>query len=361
MSNDMTRAVYGSWCTTFVNGSHTAWSLPEIVGTVSKNREARNPVVSFGKDGNLYVSWAEYWSADPRVYDVVMHRSTDGGSSWQDKRSIIKNAIMYPYDQRSQVYGVKSDVLSGHPFSFLASSSSTYWTDEEMPLYAAFVDQGSVNGTPNIYFTASWDAGVTWTKPWRVNDNQNAAPATHPRLSRDPVTFMLALSFNDRRTECPQSIGWRNGGVSPSGKREVLNGGPHPAAEKVGMENDEARAGIAGWCITTAVQHISPLNAALGQNVRMTAVWNPALSAHRPYGSSSDVTTIGTFNGVYIIGGITYTASTSTFDYGAPYAKIPPATRDAAREVIENSQSVVVDEKFSNKRHLQQSTECTVM
>ena len=162
------------------------------------------------------------------------------------------------------------------------------------PLYVSYED-GST-GLSNVYLTASYDGGQTWTTPTLVNDNSGPTEALQPNLGVAP-NGTAAVAFYDRRLACP-------------------SGGAEAAAAGIAFD-PLAPLGAQNYCINTAIQFYRPNLAPIGHNVRLSAhTWDPQLSAPHQVCICSSGTFIGDYFGVDSGGGYTYTSSVSTFNPG---------------------------------------------
>jgi hypothetical protein len=163
-------------------------------------------------------------------------------------------------------------------------------------LYVSYEDASE--GGSNVYLTASFDGGTSWTAPFRVNDNPPAedTEALQPNLDVAP-SGTVAVAFYDRRLPCPSA------------------GADATAA---GLQYDPAAPyGASDYCVNTAIQFYRPSLAPIGHNVRLSAhTWDPQLSAPHPGCICSSGTFIGDYFGIDSAGGSTYTTSVSTYDDG---------------------------------------------
>jgi hypothetical protein len=164
------------------------------------------------------------------------------------------------------------------------------------PLYVSYED-GSTGGS-NVYLTASYDNGASWSVPFLVNDNPPGedTEALQPNLDVAP-SGTVSVAFYDRRLPCPDA-----------------------GAEAVaaGLQYDPSRPyGARDYCINAAIQFYRPNLAPIGHNVRLSAhTWDPQLSAPRPSCICSPSTFIGDYFGVTSNGTATFTTSVSTYDDG---------------------------------------------
>jgi hypothetical protein len=163
------------------------------------------------------------------------------------------------------------------------------------PLYVSYEDGGT--GLSNVYLTASYDNGQTWTAPIQVNDNAGPTEALQPNLNVAP-NGTVGVAFYDRRLPCP-----------PAGSAE---------AAAAGIAFDPAAPfGRANYCLNAAVQFYRPNLAPIGRNVRLSAhTWDAQLSAPHSGSIGGSTTFIGDYFGIDSGGGYTYTTSVSTYNAG---------------------------------------------
>src|SRR5205823_1997166 len=126
------------------------------------------------------------------------------------------------------------------------------------PLYVSYEDAAS--GLSNVYLTASYDNGRTWSAPIQVNDNAGPTEALQPNLNVAP-NGTVSVAFYDRRLACPAN-----------GTSEAANAGI--------AFDPMSPYGAANYCVNTAIQFYKPNLTPVGHNVRLSAhTWDPQLSA----------------------------------------------------------------------------------
>jgi hypothetical protein len=172
------------------------------------------------------------------------------------------------------------------------------------PLYVAYEDSSA--GFSNVYLTASYDGGATWTAPIQVNDNPVGSDALQPNLDVAP-NGVVAVAFYDRRLPCPAE-----------GTAEATGAGL--AFDPGTSASPGTPYGRANYCVNTAIQFyeadLRGPSPAIGNNVRLSAhTWDPQLNAPHPVCICSSGIFIGDYFGIASSSaGATYTTSVSTFD-----------------------------------------------
>jgi photosystem II stability/assembly factor-like uncharacterized protein len=189
--------------------------------------------------GNLYLGWSDYTLS---ASEIVFSRSTDGGASWSSPTRIsTQNGV--PRDDNGNVNGFSGAVDSDGTLSaawagpggifftqsrdggkrfdasrlIIAIPSSVYdmsgfesRSSNGFPqiaagrngtLYLSWSDYR--NGEIDVYSSTSHDAGVTWSKPVKVNDDplHNAKDHFLNWMTVDPVSGFPYVIFADRRTD----------------------------------------------------------------------------------------------------------------------------------------------------------------
>src|SRR5205814_10421222 len=125
------------------------------------------------------------------------------------------------------------------------------------PLYIAWnQEDGSVS---NVYLTASFDAGQTWSAPILVNDNVDAVDEFQPNLAVS-ANGTVSVNFYDRRLACPGA-----GTAEADGAGIALDTvNPHYSGALPPY-------GASNYCINTSLQFYSAALTPLGNNIRLSA------------------------------------------------------------------------------------------
>jgi hypothetical protein len=281
--------IYESHADARPDGTHTDWSAPQVLPTVSGKRWDTYLLPHVAPDGTVWSTT----TSNPAgkgfgVADINLIWSTDGGASWQGPLPVTKDIAVPTYKNTTfregivNTFGVGPKKVSGR-----------------YPLYVSWED--GTTGLSNVYLTASNDAGRTWSTPILVNDNAGATEALQPNLDVAPDGTVVD-AFYDRRLACPAE-----------GTPDAIGAGilydPGTAA------SPGAPYGRGNYCVNTAAQFYKPSLAAIGHNVRLSShTWDPQLSALRPSCICSSSTFIGDYFGVASSAGLTYTTSVSTFN-----------------------------------------------
>jgi len=279
--------VFVSTATAHPDGTHTDWSAPRALPTIPGKPWDTYLLPHVAPDGTVYTTIT---NGSPKQgfssADVYLVSSRDCGATWTEPLPVVEGISVPTYANTTFREGIVNTFTVG-----LQRVGAHY------PLYVAYEDGAA--GVSNVFLTASYDEGRTWTAPLRVNDNEGATDALQPNLDAAP-SGTVSVAFYDRRLACPAA-----------GSADAL---------AAGLRYDPAAPyGRANYCVNTATQFYRPdirlPNAAVGQNVRLSAhTWDPQLNAPHPSCICASGTFIGDYFGIASGGGWADTTSVSTFD-----------------------------------------------
>jgi hypothetical protein len=278
------------------DGTHTDWSTPQILPTISGKRWDTYLLPHVAPDGTVWTTTTNNPAQQNfSSASISLIWSSDGGATWQGPLPVLANVNPPTYQNTTFREGIVNTFAVGQQ-----KIGGFY------PLYVSYEDGGS--GLSNVYLIASYNGGQTWTAPILVNDNASPTEALQPNLGVAP-NGTVAVTFYDRRLPCPTQT--------------------DPDAVGSGVAYDPGTAaspgtpwGRSNYCVNTAIQFYQPDLTPLGHNVRLSAhTWDPQLSAPHPGSIFSSGTFIGDYFGIDFGGGNTYVTSVSTFNYGGenPY------------------------------------------
>jgi hypothetical protein len=268
------------------DGTHTDWSTPQILPTVPGKPWDTYLLPHVAPDGTVYTTTTNNPVAkDFLNNDINLIWSKDGGVTWQGPIPVVQNVLTPTYQNTTFTEGIVNSFGLGSRL-----------VNRHYPLYVTYENEDP-SGLANVYVTGSFDGGVTWTAPIRVNDNAGPTEALQPNVNVAP-NGAVTIAFYDRRLPCPAP------------------GDADYAASGVAFD-PLSPAGRANYCVNTAIQFYSPTLQPLGHNVRLSAhTWDPQLNAPKRSCICGSSTFLGDYFGVDSGGGYTYTTSISTFDYG---------------------------------------------
>jgi hypothetical protein len=282
--------IYESHADAQPDGTHTDWSTPQVLPTVTGKRWDTYLLPHVAPDGTVWTTTTNNPQAKGfGTADINLIWSKDGGTTWQGPLPVTKNIAVPTYQNTTFREGIVNTFAVG-----------TKKVSGRYPLYVSWEDGGS--GLSNVYLTASYDRGHTWSEPIQVNDNAGQTEeALQPNLDVAPSGTVVD-AFYDRRLPCPDA-----GTAEADGAGIKFDPGTSASpGPPYGREN---------YCINTAAQFYTPNLSPIGQNIRLSEhTWDPQLSALRPSCICSSGTFIGDYFGVASDGGSTYTTSVSTFN-----------------------------------------------
>jgi hypothetical protein len=283
--------IYESHADARPDGTHSDWSPPQVLPTVKGKRFDTYVLPHVTPDGTIWTTTTLNPVAQGFLHnDINLISSTNGGATWQGPLPVAQDVITPTYQNTTFREGIVNTFAVG----------STRTTAGFYPLYVSYEDGSS--GLSNVYLTASWDGGASWTSPVMVNDNVGPVDELQPNLGVAP-NGTVSVAFYDRRLACPTA-----GSADAAG-----SGIAHDPGTSASPGTPWGRA---NYCVNTAIQFYRPNLAPIGQNVRLSAhTWDPQLSAPHQSCICSSGTFIGDYFGDDSGGGYTYTTSVSTFDY----------------------------------------------
>ena len=281
--------IYESHADARPDGTHTDWSEPQVLPTVSGKRWDTYLLPHVAPDGTVYTTVTNNPKAKDFLFnDIFVVWSKDGGTTWEGPLPVVASVQTPTFQNTTFREGiVNTFALGPHKIAGF------------YPLYVSYEDGSS--GLSTIYLTASYNGGESWAAPIRVNDNTGPTEAMQPNLAVAP-TDTVTLAFYDRRLPCPTQ-----------GDPEAAGSG---VAHDPGTDASPGTPwGRSNYCVNTAIQFYRPDLTPIGSNIRLSAhTWDPQLSALHPSCICSTGTFIGDYFGVESGGGYTYTTSVSTYD-----------------------------------------------
>lgn len=150
---------------------------------IDSDNTTEGAVPAIGPNGEVYVAWA---GPEGLVFD----RSNDGGITWLDD-DIYVAPIGGGWDY--SIPGIQR--ANGLPVTVCDTSHGPH----RGTVYINWSDQ--TNGTDNtdIWLVKSTDGGITWSSPFRVNDDTTTTQQFFTWMTIDQVTGYLWFVWYDRR------------------------------------------------------------------------------------------------------------------------------------------------------------------
>ena len=288
--NGISATPYVSFADAQADGTHTAWSAPQVLPTAGNNPQGDTYLLPH-VDGNG-TAYTTVTNFEPKqgfcCTNIILDRSTDGGATWQSVANVVSDVIAPPltYPNTNFRDGIEDTFTVGQK----RLSNGTY------PLYMAYEDHST--GFGNLMITGSFDGGQTWSAPFLINDNANPnVDEVQPNLTA-AANGTISVAFYDRRLPCPAS-----------GTAEAANAG-------LGLDPQNPY-GATNYCINSSVQFYNPWLKPIGHNIRISLhTWDPQLNSMKPDGINGARGFIGDYFGNITASGADYTTSVSTFDDG---------------------------------------------
>jgi hypothetical protein len=268
------------------DGTHSDWTTPLKVPTRNGKPWDSYLLPHVAPDGTVYTTVTNNpLKQGFSTADIDLIYSADCGQTWEGPLPVAKGINVPTFQNTTFREGIVNTFAVG----------THKVTDHTYPLYVAYEDGSS--GVSNIWLTASYDKGETWTAPILVNDNVNPVDELQPNLAVDPASGKVAVAFYDRRLNCPPA--W----------------GDDPA--RAGLQWDPNQPyNASNYCVNTAIQYYTWNLQPLGQNIRASAhTWDPQLNAPHPGCITCRTTFIGDYFGIDSDGSVMYTTSVSTYNH----------------------------------------------
>ena len=272
------------------NGTHTAWSAPQLLPTAGSNPQGDTYLLPHADgNGTVYTTVTNF---EPQkgfcCTNIILDKSTDGGLTWQSVSNVITDVTAPPliYPNTNFRDGIEDTFAVG---------PGRLWNGQ-YPLYVSWEDHST--GFGNLILSASYDGGQTWSAPIQVNDNINPnIDAVQPNLTA-AADGTVVVAFYDRRLACPAA------------------GTLEASAAGLGLDPNNP-AGARNYCINSSVQLYNPKLHPLGHNIRISLhTWDPQLNSMKAAGIGATEGFIGDYYGNITSGTIDLTTSVSTYNDG---------------------------------------------
>src|SRR5262249_16976969 len=232
------------------DGTHTDWTQPQLLPTVNNTASDTYLLPHVAPDGTAWTSVTNFPSQHGKCCMTVSTvSSTDGGLSWTAHSIAIRNVPFPPFvggyanttftDGIDNTFAVGTRLVSGH-----------------YPLYIAYNQEDG--GIANVYLTASYDGGATWTPPIVVNDNASTAAEFQPNLTV-AASGTVSVNFYDRRLACPSG-----------GTAEAAAAGLALDTQNVNFAGGLPPYGAVNYCVNASIQFYASQLAPKGHNIRLT-------------------------------------------------------------------------------------------
>ena len=295
--NGISSKPYVSTARALSNGTHTAWSTPQLLPTVNSTAGDTYLLPHVDPAGTVYTTVTNFSGKHGFCcVTISVDFSMDGGVTWQGPRVVIQNVQTPPLTYANTTFrdGIEDSFAVGNRLS----SQGHY------PLYVAWEDYSA--GVGNNIMSASYDQGLTWSTPIQVNDNASAVDEFQPNLTV-AADGTVSVAFYDRRLSCPAANS--------------------PEASGAGLALDQVNPnytgslppyGVGNYCINASVQFYNATLVPFGHNIRLTQFsWDPQLNAAHTGSASGTNTFIGDYFGNITNGPTNISSFVSTYNDGS--------------------------------------------
>jgi hypothetical protein len=305
--NGISAVPYVSYADARPNGTHTAWSAPQVLPTAGSNPQGDTYLLPHvDGSGVLYTTLTNFQPKQGYCCtSVLLDRSTDGGRTFSTVSTAVDSATAPPLEFANTGFrdGIEDSFTVGQRL-----------VNGHYPLYVSWEDYST--GFNNILINASYDGGLTWSAPIQVNDNANPnIDVTQPNLTA-AANGTVSVAFYDRRLACPAA-----GTAEAAGAGLALD---QQSLSYTGAQGPLPPYGFSNYCVNSSIQFYRANLAPVGHNIRISAhSFDPQLNQPKPSRPGSAEGFIGDYYGNITganlaSGGLTdYTTSASSYDYGS--------------------------------------------
>ena len=295
--NGFSSKPYVSTARALSNGTHTAWSTPQVLPTITNTAGDTYLLPHVDPAGVVYTTVTNF--SGKQAFCCVttsVDFSTDGGTTWQGPRIVIQN-VQYPpltYANTTFRDGIENTFAVGNHLS----------AQGHYPLYVSWEDYSA--GVGNNILSASYDGGLTWSTPIQVNDNASQVDEFQPNLTV-AADGTVSVAFYDRRLSCPTS-----------GTTEAAGAGLALDQVNPNYAGSLPPYGATNYCVNASVQFYTATLSPLGHNIRLTQhTWDPQLNSPHPNSAFDTTTFIGDYFGNTTSGSTNISSFVSTYNDGS--------------------------------------------
>ncbi|HET8911226.1 MAG TPA: sialidase family protein [Ktedonobacteraceae bacterium] len=295
--NGVSSKPYVSTSRALPDGTHTDWSVPQLLPTVNNTAGDTYLLPHVDPAGVVYTTVTNFPAKKSFCcITISVDKSLDGGKTWQAPQVVIRNVQSPPARYANTTFrdGIEDTFAVGNHLS-----AQGYY-----PLYVAWEDYSQ--GVGNNILSASYDGGLTWSGPIQVNDNASLVDEFQPNLTV-ASDGTVSVAFYDRRLSCPAA-----------GTTEAVNAGLALDQSNPAYTGSLPPYGASNYCINASVQFYNANLAPLGNNIRLTQhSWDPQLNAAHTSSASGVSTFIGDYFGNTTSGSENISSFVSTYNDGS--------------------------------------------
>ncbi len=278
------------------DGTHTAWSAPQVLPTANNTASDTYLLPHVDPSGVVWTTVANFPSAHGFCCaSISVIYSSDAGKTWNGPLTVAQNIAQSPMRYANTSF--RSGILESFAVGNQLSAQGRY------PLYVTWEDYSA--SVANVILSASYDGGQTWSAPIQVNDNASAVDELQPNVAVGP-NGTVGVNFYDRRLACPTA-----------GTSEATGAGLALDQVNPNYSGSLPPYGAANYCVNASIQFYSPTLKPLGHNIRLTQhTWDPQLNAPHSGCATCTSTFIGDYFGNTFGGSTSYSTFVSTYDDG---------------------------------------------
>ena len=289
---------YVSTAKALADGTHTAWTAPERLPTINSTSGDTYLLPHVDGAGRVWTTVTNFPAKQGfSAYSIALDYSTDGGRTFLGPIPVspTQGATVPPdYNNTNARSGITDTFAIGPQ----RSAAGNY------PLYVSWEEAST--GYANIFITASFDGGQSWTAARKVNDNVNQqTDEFQPNLATS-TGGAVSVAFYDRRLACPTA-----GTIEATAAGIALdtNNPKFPTLPPYGAAN---------YCVNGAVQFYDATLKPKGANIRLSQhSFDPELnSALWRAGTNITAGFIGDYFGHADSSSLSFSSFVSTYDDG---------------------------------------------
>ncbi len=294
--NGISSKPYVSTAKALPDGTHTDWSTPQLLPTVTSTAGDTYLLPHVDPNGVVYTTVTNFPGKHGLCCATIsVDFSTDGGITWQGPRVVIQSVQIPPLTYANTTFrdGIEDTFAVGNHLS----------AQGHYPLYVSWEDYSA--GVGNNILSASYDQGLTWSTPIQVNDNASLVDEFQPNLTV-ASDGTVSVAFYDRRLSCP-----------PAGTEAV---GAGLALDKTNPNYSGSLPpyGATNYCINASVQFYNATLVPFGNNIRLTQhTWDPQLNSPHTDSAFAITTFIGDYFGNTTSGSTNISSFVSTYNDGS--------------------------------------------